>query len=55
MTVALLYSAVGLYSDDVDGPIMVMRELESGVTHMIFSPSGDYLYTGYRKVFTHDL
>ena len=46
----LFLCIVGLYSDAMKGAIFVSSNLSSGVTHMIFSPCGNYLYSGERKV-----
>ena len=46
----LFLCIVGLYSDAMKGAIFVSSNLSSGVTQMIFSPCGNYLYSGERKV-----
>ena len=45
----LILTVVGLYSESDKGPIM-LSGTDSGVTHMLFSPDGNLLYTGLRKV-----
>ena len=41
---------VGVYSNQVKGPIFVFYGLSSGVTQVLFSHCGNYLYSGERKV-----
>ena len=43
--------SVALYSDQVQGAICVFSDLQSGVTHLVFSPCGNFLFSGERKVF----
>ena len=47
----LCYRAVGVYSEDAKGAILVLSGVNSGVTHMMFSQDGQTLYTGFRKVY----
>ena len=43
-------TAVGLYDDSIYGTTMLLSGVHSGVTHMVFSQDGNYLFIGYRKV-----
>ena len=43
-------SLVGLYSIDTDGALFLFYGLKSGVSHLMFSPCGNYLFSGERKV-----
>lgn len=49
-SICLFLLIVGLYSDLVKGAIFVLQSLRSGVTHLMFSCCGNYIYTGERKV-----
>ena len=40
---------VGVYSEDMKEPCMILTSLASGVTHLAFSPDGHTLYSGFRK------
>ena len=50
--VIFLSSVVGVYSSEVRGPIFVFYGLSSGVSQVLFSSCGRYLYSGERKVTT---
>lgn len=41
---------VGLYSDVVDGAMLLLTGLRGGVTHITVSPDGNLLFVGFRKV-----
>ena len=45
-----LLFVVGVYSNEVKGAIFVFYGLSSGVTQVVFSYCGKYLYSGERKV-----
>ena len=41
---------VGLYSENVKECLMLVSQVKSGVTHMLFSSDGQTLYAGFRMV-----
>ena len=45
-----IFFVVGVYSDQVKGPIFLFHSLSSGVTQVLFSSCGKFLYSGERKV-----
>ncbi len=44
--------SVGLYCENTRGATIILEGVGSGVTHMLFSPDGNSLYVGLRKVST---
>ena len=48
--IVLSLNIVGIYSEDVKEAVMVLSELNNGVTHIMFSSDGQTLYTGFRMV-----
>ena len=42
--------AVGLYSETSSGPMSIFSGVGGGVTHIMFSGDGNYLFSGGRKV-----
>ena len=43
---------MGVYSNMVDGAMLLLTGVGGGVTHITFSPDGNLMFVGFRKVCT---